>query len=121
MKVKAPLSLPKLTAKAQMIFNRWIRNRDADKPCITCGRYKIEHACHFYPAGVYTALRFNEDNVHGGCLQCNYYKHGEQNFYRKHLPDRIGEQRLNLLDAAARKKTYKWSRFELELIIEKYK
>lgn len=121
-KPKKVLSLRKLTAKAEKVFNAYIRRRDADKPCITCNRYKIEHACHFYPKGHYSALRFNEDNVHGGCLQCNYFKHGAGNEYRRNLELRIGRDRLLILDhIATRHKVKKWDRIELEIIIQKYK
>lgn len=116
------LSPKKLLDKAQRIFNAYIRRRDAEKPCITCGRPIIEHACHFYSAGFYSALRFTEDNVHGGCLQCNYFKHGAGNEYRRNLELRIGKERLSILDATAtRHRVKKWSRFELEIIIQEYK
>ncbi len=122
MKAKKQISYPALLQKAQRIFNEFIRQRDADKPCITCGKYKIEHACHFYSAGHYTGLRFNEDNVHGGCLQCNYFKHGAGNEYRRNIELRIGEQRLLLLDSTATRQRFKkWSRLELEIIIAEYK
>ncbi len=122
MKAKKQISYPALMQKAQRIFNEFIRQRDADKTCITCGKYKIEHACHFYSAGHYTGLRFNEDNVHGGCLQCNYFKHGAGNEYRRNIELRIGEQRLLLLDSTATRQRFKkWSRLELEIIITEYK
>ena len=121
-KTKKIISLPELLAKAQRVFNSFIRERDKDQPCITCGKYKIENACHFYSAGQYSALRFHPDNVHGGCIACNYYKHGELGFYRKHLEQRIGSNKLALLDSTAtRHRTKKWSRYELEAIIEMYK
>ncbi len=120
--MKKQISYPNLLQKAQRIFNEFIRRRDADKPCITCGKYKIEHACHFYSAGHYTGLRFNEDNVHGGCLQCNYFKHGAGNEYRRNIELRIGEQRLLLLDSTATRQRFKkWSRLELEIIVAEYK
>lgn len=122
LKPKKIIPLPKLTKKAQDIFNAWIRNRDKDACCITCGRYQIDHACHFYPAGQFSALRFDEDNVHGGCLQCNYYKHGNLNFYRMHILKRIGADKLAILDSVAtRNRFHKWERFELEIIINHYK
>lgn len=123
--LKTPIEIvpiPKLIEKAQRAFNTYIRKRDSGKPCITCGKYKIEHACHFYSAGHYSALRFNEDNVHGGCLQCNYFKHGAGNEYRRNLAIRIGEQRILLLDAVAtRQRVKKWERIELMQIISEYK
>lgn len=120
-KTKKLISLPKLLAKAQRIFNQAIRDRDKDLPCVTCGNYKIEHACHFYSAGQYPALRFHPDNVHGGCISCNFYRHGELNFYRQHIEKRIGSDKLALLDSTATRHRFKkWSRFELELIIKEY-
>ncbi len=121
-KTKKIVPLPKLLAKAQNIFNAWIRERDKDACCITCGRYQIEHACHFYSAGGYPALRFNEDNVFGGCLQCNYFKHGNLNLYRQHLEKRIGPDRLAILDSVATRNRFKkYERYELEIIINHYK
>src|SRR5690349_25089753 len=48
----------------QKVFNKFIRERDKDLPCITCGTIaKVEYAAgHFYPT-TYQFLRFNEDNV----------------------------------------------------------
>lgn len=120
-KTKKLISLPRILKKSQDVFNKWIRDRDKNLPCITCGKYKIEHACHFYSAGQYSSLRFHPDNVHGGCVACNYYKHGELNFYRKHIEKRIGSDKLALLDSTAtRHRTKKWSRTELLVIIEMY-
>ena len=112
----------KLKAKAQTIFNKWIRNRDADKPCVSCGKYQIECASHFYSAGHYSHLRFDEDNVWGSCVKCNYYLSGNLIPYRIELEKRIGKERLQLLDAKANHKGYnKNDRFKYELIISQYK
>ncbi len=82
---------------------------------------KIEHASHFYSAGKHTALRFNEDNVHGSCLQCNYFKHGNLIPYRINLEHRIGKERLDLLDGLASRLVHKWSILELQTIENEYK
>lgn len=107
--------------KTQRKFNEYIRLRDQDKPCISCGRYKIEHAGHYYPAGKYSSVRFNEDNVHGQCLHCNYFQHGNLIKYRVFLERRIGKERLDLLDSEATRKIHKWSNNELIQIYEIYK
>jgi hypothetical protein len=121
MRKQKPISLPELLKKTQLEFNKFIRNRDKDKPCISSGG-RVEQAGHFYSAGQFTALRFNEDNVHGQCLSDNYYKHGNLIPYRKELLKRIGEDRLNILEAAAtRHRVRKWSRTELEIILKIYK
>lgn len=107
--------------KTQSKFNEYIRLRDKDQVCISCGRSKIEHAGHYYPAGKYSSVRFNEDNVHGQCVSCNYFQHGNLIKYRVFLERRIGKDRLNLLDSEATRKIHKWSQTELIQIYEIYK
>ena len=113
--------IAKQVQKTQRKFNEYIRLRDKDKPCISCGRNKIEQAGHYYPAGKFSSVRFNEDNVHGQCIQCNYYQHGNLIKYRVYLERRIGRERLDLLDFEATRKIKKWSLTELNQIYELYK
>jgi hypothetical protein len=107
-------------------FNLFIRTRDKDKPCINCGRYKSDlQAGHFYSVGGYPGMRFDEDNVHGECLQCNFF-HSEthSHYYREHLKKRIGTERFEKLCIRAEWQKHghhKWDRFTLIQIIEKYK
>lgn len=117
-KTKKVISIPRLTKKAQVVFNKWIRERDKAKGCISCGG-GVHNAGHFYHAHIYSALRFNEVNVQGQCVYCNLGKAGNQEGFRAGLLKRYGEDKINLLDSAARhKKTF--SRTELELIIKTY-
>lgn len=84
----------------QVVFNKYIRLRDQNKPCISCGtplKGKFD-AGHFYPAGSYKNLRFNEDNVHAQCVHCNQHKHGALNEYALKLPERIGQERFDKLN-----------------------
>lgn len=84
----------------QVIFNAYIRERDKGKECISCGirlSGKFD-AGHFYPAGTYKNLRFDEENTHGQCVHCNQHKHGNLNEYRFGLIGRIGYERLEALD-----------------------
>lgn len=86
----------------EVVFNEFIRLRDKDKPCISCGApagtYKIT-AGHLYPAGSYKNIRFDEANVHGQCwFNCNKNKHGNINEYRRLVVDRIGVDGLEELD-----------------------
>lgn len=86
----------------EVIFNRFIRERDKDKPCISCGtpagQYKLT-AGHFHPAGTYKNIRFNEDNVQGQCwYNCNKNKHGNLSEYRPALVKRIGQDRVDEID-----------------------
>lgn len=86
----------------EVIFNKFIRLRDKDKPCISCdstaGTYTLT-AGHFHPAGTYKNLRFNEDNVHGQCwYNCNKNKHGNLLEYRIRLVEKIGVKAVEELD-----------------------
>lgn len=115
-------SVAQLKAKAQVVFNKWIRERDKCMPCINCGKQTKLQAGHFYPAGSYNALRFDEDNVHGECLHCNYFNSQSHSYgYAVNLPDRIGVDRMEALKRRAVKRAFKWDRFSLISIIEKYK
>ena len=114
-------SLPVLLKLAQASFNKWIRLRDRFKGCISCGA-TIEQAGHYYSQGHHSALRFNEINVNGQCVRCNYHLHGNQIGYRNGLMSRYSKQELDLLDSVAtRNPVKKWSRVELEFIINHYK
>jgi len=113
-------TLPKLTAKAQKVFNAWIRKRDEYKGCISCGS-EIDHAGHYFSAGHYSALRFEETNVHGQCLRCNNFMHGNLINYRFGLITRYGEDYVKELESKSINKLKKWSREELEDIVKKYK
>ena len=115
---KKELSLPKLTAKAQTTFNSWIRLRDKDKGCISCGG-EVHHAGHYLSAGHHGHLRFNEMNVNGQCLRCNNFLHGNLINYRIGLVKRYGEQKVQYLESCAHG-VKKWSKTELQAIIETY-
>ena len=121
MKTKKQVSIPGLLRKAQKLFNAYVRSRDVDKGCISCNSGKVEQASHFYSAGQFSALRFNEYNVNGSCLRCNYFLSGNLNEYRIRLIDKIGEKNVLLLDVQSKNnRVKKWSRFELEQIIKMY-
>ena len=114
-------SQPQLIKKAQIVFNKFIRERDIDQPCINCGNYRKLQAGHFYAAGFYSSLRFDEDNVHGECLQCNYFNsQSHAQGYAVNIIRRIGEERVNLLHQKAKKTAFKWDRFSLIEIIDRY-
>ena len=113
-------TLPKLLAKAQTVFNRFIRERDQDKGCISCGA-KITQAGHYYSQGHHSALRFNEVNTNGQCVRCNMYLSGNLIKYRAGLIQRYSQKELDILDSIGiRNSLKKWGRYELEEIIKKY-
>ena len=122
MNARIPNTIPKLLEKAQRAFNTWIRHRDQNRPCISCGSWNTSDAGHYYAAGLYTALRFNETNVNIQCKKCNRFQGGNQINYRKGLVALYGESIVLMLENSADLRRHKkWSRFELEAIIYNYK
>jgi hypothetical protein len=120
------LTLPKLTAKAQKIFNAYIRQRDSENglfTCISCGQVKpieLMDAGHYVPQKNSSALRFNEYNVNGECKSCNGFDQFHLIGYRKNLINKIGIEMVEYLETHNRE-VKKWSRTELLQIIKDYK
>lgn len=120
MKTKKIIPLPKILSKTQIVFNRWIRLRDKDKGCISCGA-EVTEAGHYFSQGHHSALRFNEINTNGQCTRCNKFMHGNLINYRKGLVRRYGEQNVLMLENSADlRKHKKWARFECEILIKTY-
>ena len=116
-------TVPQLIKIATKHFNKFIRERDQDKGCVSCGA-PVSQAGHFYSAGHYAALRFNENNVHGQCVRCNMYLSGNLNEYRKRITQRIDLSDLNELDELSdyyKRNPFKWDRFSIIDVIQKYK
>lgn len=109
-----------LTKKAQQIFNKYIRLRDKDLPCISCGHTgnRQRHAGHFMPVGSNGHIRFDEANCHSQCSICNNHKSGNLSEYEPNLVLKIGQDEV---DRLKRKFTKTYSVEELKQIIETYK
>lgn len=106
----------------QKVFNTYIRLRDKNLPCISCGKKlgsKFD-AGHYFNAGGHQNLRFHEDNVFGQCVHCNRDKHGNLIAYREGLIARIGEDRFNALQSL-KNGVVKYSIPEVKELIAKYR
>ena len=110
-----------LKQEAQFWFNKFIRLRDSSLCCISCGTDKDLqfHAGHYKPAGGYSYLRFDENNVHKQCSVCNNHRSGNLVHYRVALIEKIGIDEVERLEKPNQLKN--WSIKELQDIIEKYK
>lgn len=117
---RKPIPFMRLLKKAQEVFNAYIRARDRDKGCISCGA-EVQEAGHYFSQGHHSALRYNEVNTNGQCTRCNKFLHGNLIHYRAGLINRYGEQKVLLLESSARHTVKKWSRAEMEAIIQFYK
>jgi hypothetical protein len=118
-KKKKLLPLPSLIKKADRIFHKWIRERDAvdlNGKCCTCGKPGTD-AGHFVKA-THKRVRWNPKNVHLQCRYCNSYLGGNEAEYSKFIIEKYGLETFNLLLSC--KGTYKVTRYELNIIIYAY-
>lgn len=117
-------TVPELLKKLESEFNRYIRIRDLGNDCISCNKKLTDiryfHAGHYYSAGKHANVRFNENNVHGQCVECNTHLHGNPIPYRRKLEAKIGAEELKKLDEIAYL-TKKWDREELIKLTKVYK
>ena len=117
---KETIPLPNLKKKAQDVFNKWIRERDKDSGCISCGAIGSQ-AGHYFSSGHYSSLTVSEINVNLQCTRCNMFLHGNLIHYRQGLIKKYGEKKIIQLEEDSRYGIKKYSRQELEEIIMKYK
>ena len=123
---RKPLTVQKLIKKLQPIFNRYIRLRDLNEPCISCGR-KVDwdetDAGHFWAKSGYNGLRFDEDNTHKECRRCNRFDESHLITYAENLEKKIGKERYIALKLKAqdyKRLGKKWTRQELRDLIDYY-
>jgi len=114
-----------LKEKAIEKFNAFIRERDKDLPCISCGEYRELCAGHYWAAGNFESVRFNEVNINGQCDQCNGHLHGNLILYGKGLVKKYGQEAVDKLDViiGLERHTghYKRDRVTLIEIVMKYR
>lgn len=109
-----------LIREAQSAFNKFIRIRDKDDPCISCGRCHNGqyHAGHYLSTGARPELRFNENNCHKQCAPCNNHLSGNIALYRIALIKKIGLEEVERLEGPHQPKKY--TREELIEIKRRY-
>lgn len=96
------------TKEAQAAFNAFIRERDKDLPCVSCGRHHQGqyHAGHYRTTAAAPELRFEPLNVHKQCAPCNNHKSGNLIEYRIELVKRIGLEKVEWLERPHEPKRY---------------
>lgn len=106
--------------KAQGYFNSAIRERDKNRPCISCGRGGLENKyggswdCgHYKTVGAFPELRFEPLNAHRQCKSCNagsskYSMKGKtvSQDYTERLIKRIGQEKVDWLNGHHEAKRY---------------
>jgi len=105
----------------QKVFNEYIRARDRNEFCISCGRKHDGqyHAGHFLTTAAHPELRFNELNAHKQCSPCNNYLSGNIVEYLPRLVAKIGQDKVDFLYNNQSK--YKYTLDDLKEIREYYK
>jgi len=99
-KPQKPLK-PKIDVK-QARINKIVRERDAGKPCVSCGRINYEiQAGHFHSRNQCPKLRYDLSNIHGQCGECNSMMTQNPEIprnYRIEIEKRIGSEELARID-----------------------
>ncbi|HAM8962946.1 TPA: hypothetical protein IDX75_004895 [Escherichia coli] len=108
-KQKDKLKIQKLALKprsywikqAQQAVNAFIRERDRDLPCISCGTLTSAQwdAGHYRTTAAAPQLRFDERNIHKQCVVCNQHKSGNLVPYRVELISRIGQEAVDEIES----------------------
>lgn len=125
-KKEALKTKPELTKEAQREFNRYIRYRDFDRACISCGSSLVHggvgglvDAGHYRSVGSAPHLRFDEENCHAQCVKCNRYGSGMAVDYRMGLLSRLGPDVVHRLESENTPRHY--TRDELRAIRDEYR
>jgi len=84
---------------AKKACHDYIRARDSGKGCICCNKPLGNnfHAGHWLESGNNPQIRYDEDNIHGQRLDCNFFKGGDSGDYQENLIIKIGLDRVNKL------------------------
>ena len=128
--MKNKLPITKLKAKAWNLFSKYIRYRDCYITtntyvygvCYTCEKeypFNKLQAGHFVDSRTKPVL-FNPDIVKAQCMQCNVLKKGNKDFYTPKMIAEYGQDRVLEFLELRHNKDKKWSREELEEVIDKY-
>jgi len=109
-------TLSQFEAEAKKSFQKWIRLRDKDLPCISCGSTESDtfDGGHFKKAEIYSGVIFDERNVNKQCRRCNRFLNGNELLYREGLIKRFGDDFVKELEQYANEtRQYKWTKEQL--------
>lgn len=108
----------RLRRELDLLFSRYVKDRDGLAACITCGQPMTPQNCnagHFISRRI-LSTRWDPKNCHSQCVADNHFRRGAQPEYALAICDRYGSDELRRL--LARKRVSKrWTRPELERLI----
>lgn len=104
-------------------FNKYIRLRDRNRPCISCGIRSVSDAGHYWSTQQCPnpSMRYNEKNVNGQCAYCNRMNQGASQGYREGLIRKYGPGVIEELDIVRSVGKTVWAGFEYLAMIDHYK
>lgn len=107
--------------EAQAAVNAYVRERDRDLPCISCGRMHQGqwHAGHYLSRGAHPELALEPLNIHKQCAPCNNHLSGNQVKYRLGLIARLGVEVVEWLEGPHEPRRYTID--ELKAIRDEYR
>lgn len=114
--------------KLDEVFSEFIRLRDS-KPygfkafkCISCGRvlpFTMADCGHFVKRSN-MATRWDEENCHAQCIDCNRFRDGNYDAFNRSLVIRLGQDKVEELIRRGHQ-TVKFSKSEIDEKIRYYK
>ncbi len=102
--------------EAKKEFQKYIRKRDENLPCVSCGTFQTDiwDGGHFKKAELYSGVIFDEMNCHRQCRKCNRFLGGNELNYREGLVKRYGiDYVLEIEERALRLKRHKYNKEDL--------
>lgn len=109
-------TLGQYEAEAKKSFQKWIRLRDKNENCISCGINDTElfDGGHYKKAEIYSGVIFDENNCHKQCRKCNRFLNGNELNYRQGLIQRYGVEYADAIELKANEtRNYKFTKEEL--------
>jgi len=109
-------TLGQYEADAKKSFQKWVRLRDKDENCISCGGNEKDlwDGGHFKKAEIYSGVIFNPDNCHKQCRKCNRFLGGNELMYRQGLIERYGLEYTEKIENLANEtRQHKFTKQEL--------
>lgn len=96
-------TLTDLENEAKKSFQKYIRLRDIDLPCISCGVENTElwDGGHYKKAEIYSGVILNEMNCHRQCRKCNRFLNGNELNYRQGLIKRFSIEFVDQIEQLA--------------------
>lgn len=106
--------------QAQQAVNAFIRERDRDLPCVSCGTMSAAQwdAGHYRTTASAPQLRFDPRQIWKQCQVCNQHKSGNIVPYREELVRRIGIEQVE--DIESNHKRHRWTIEECKAIKAEY-